>query len=338
MVKKNFSRKRYLVTGGSGFIGSALVRSLVKDGYAVRVLDDFSRGDARRLGEVLRSVELIRGDVRDASSVRRAAKGVDSICHLACINGTEFFYSKPDLVLEVGVKGMMNVLDACEAEKVPELILASSSEVYHMPQRIPTDESVGLSIPDPMNPRYSYAAAKMISEILTINYGRKRLPRAVIFRPHNVFGPDMGWEHVIPEFALRMKKAAGLNPSGTVDFHILGTGRETRSFIYIDDFIKGLRLVMARGDHLGIYHIGSQNEISIRQVAEAVGRCFGRSIRVISSGAAPKGGAPRRCPDIRKIRALGFKPEYSFAEGLKRTVEWYERNSNLAPYSKKRGK
>ena len=141
--------KKILVTGGTGFIGSALVIRLVHEGYRVRVLDNQSRGRARRIANVIDDVEVVEGDVRDAETVDRAAKGVDSVAHLAFVNGTEFFYSQPELVLDVGVRGMINVLDACLAHGVPELILASSSEVYQTPPKVPTDESVPLAVPDP---------------------------------------------------------------------------------------------------------------------------------------------------------------------------------------------
>jgi nucleoside-diphosphate-sugar epimerase len=95
--------------------------------------------------------------------VDRACQDIEVVCHLAFINGTEFFYSKPDLVLDVAVKGMVNVLDGALRHRVPELMIMSSSEVYHEPDRVPTDESVPLTIPDCLNPRYSYAAGKLIS-------------------------------------------------------------------------------------------------------------------------------------------------------------------------------
>ena len=206
------SGRRILVTGGSGFIGSALVKALVKDGNTVRVLDDNSRGAPRRLEEVKNDIEFIGGDVRDAAAVERAVRGMDEVHHLAFVNGTEFFYSAPELVLDVGVKGMINVIDACRAANVRNLVLASSSEVYQTPPQVPTDESAPLLVPDPTNPRYSYGGGKIISELMAINYGRKLFDRVLIFRPHNVYGPDMGFEHVVPQFALRLKKAARAAP------------------------------------------------------------------------------------------------------------------------------
>ena len=150
-------KKKFLVTGGSGFIGSALVHRLVKKGHNVRVLDNGFRGDMRRLNEIQGKIEYIEGDIRNKQIVFEACKNIDVICHLAFINGTEYFYSKPELVLEVGVKGMINVLDCSIEHGIKEFILMSSSEVYQTPTVVPTDESVGMSIPDPLNPRYSYA-------------------------------------------------------------------------------------------------------------------------------------------------------------------------------------
>src|SRR6516225_10083626 len=103
-------KKTYLVTGGSGFLGSALVKRLVEAGHAVRVFDNESRGNQSRLSAVREAIEFIEGDIRDAGAVERATRGVDSVCHLAFVNGTEHFYSHPELVLDVGVKGITNVV------------------------------------------------------------------------------------------------------------------------------------------------------------------------------------------------------------------------------------
>lgn len=322
--------KRYLVTGGTGFIGSALVKRLVKDGYKVRVLDNDIRGAKERLNSVANQIEFLKADIRDAMAVQNACQNVDSVVHLAYINGTEYFYKMPELVLEVGVRGMLNVIDACIKENVKELILASSSEVYQTPPKVPTDESAPMSIPDPLNPRYSYGGGKLISELMCINYGRKHFDRAIIFRPHNVYGPDMGREHVIPQFIIRMKDICNKDKNKEIKFPIQGTGKETRAFVFIDDFIDGLMLVLEKGKHLEIYNIGTMEEISIKQTAIEVGKCFGKRVLVVPGDPA-KGSAIRRCPDITKLRKLGYmsyKPKVPFKEGLKITAEWYGKNAD----------
>lgn len=314
--------KKVLVTGGTGFLGSGLVRGLLKAGAVVRSLDDDSRGAKSRLDDVKDKVEIVTGDVRNLDAVTRAVRGVDCVCHLAYLNGTEFFYSKPELVLEIGVKGMMNVLDACMAEGVKDLVLASSSEVYQTPPTVPTDESVPLSVPDVSNPRYSYGGGKIISELLALNYGRKHFDRVTIFRPHNAYGPDMGKEHVIPQLSMRLAGLAAAQPTGAIELPIQGTGEETRSFVYIDDMVDGMITVAENGEHLGVYHIGTTDEISIKDLAVAIGRAMGREVKV-KQGELQKGGTPRRCPDITKAGKIGYRPRVSLAAGLEKTVGWY---------------
>ena len=321
--------KRILVTGGTGFIGSALVRGLLDAGADVRSLDNDSRGAATRIGDVQHRIERLTGDIRDASAVRAAVRGMDVVCHLAYVNGTEFFYTKPELILEVATKGMMNVLDACVAENVRELVLASSSEVYQAPPTIPTDETAPLTVPDVLNPRFSYGGGKIISELLAVNYGRKFFDRTLICRPHNVYGPDMGWEHVIPQFALRLKECSDKQPDGVLTFPIQGTGDETRAFMYIDDFIRALLCVMEKGERLGIYHIGTDREVSMRELALLVARTCNRDIHIVP-GALQPGSTPRRCPDVGRLKAFGFEPEISLEDGVRRTTEWYLSNAPMS--------
>ena len=320
--------KKYLVTGGTGFIGSALVRMLLEEGQQVRVLDNNLRGSPERLSDKLSDIELIEADIRNADAVRNAVRGVDAVCHLAFINGTQYFYELPELVLDVGVKGMCNVLDACIENNVGELILASSSEVYQHANVIPTPETVPLIIPDPLNPRYSYAAGKIISEIMALNYSRKYFEKCIIFRPHNVYGPNMGWEHVIPQFVVRMKEAcANTAKNEVVRFPIQGTGTETRAFNYIDDFIKGLSALLKKGSNGEIYHIGTQEEVPIEDVVHLIADYFGRKVEIVP-GAMAEGGTPRRCPDTTKLAALGYAPSVPLAKGIQITAKWYDENAH----------
>jgi len=314
------SARRVLVTGGTGFIGSALVKALVHCGEAVRVFDDNSRGAARRLREVAHDIELIKGDIREAAAVDAAMRGIEEVHHLAFVNGTATFYSAPERVLDVGVKGIVNVIDCCRRRGIGHLVLASSSEVYQSPPRVPTDESAPLVIPDPFNPRLSYAAGKIISEMMVINHGRKHFERVLIFRPHNVYGPDMGLDHVIPQFAMQLKQTA--SAGGAAGFPIQGSGEETRSFCHVDDLVAGVMVMRERGEHLGIYHIGTAEEVTIADLARRMAAIAGREI-VIEPSAVLAGSTPRRCPDISKLRALGYEPRVLLDEGLPPTIKWY---------------
>jgi nucleoside-diphosphate-sugar epimerase len=313
---------RVLVTGGSGFIGSGLVKALLRAGSDVRVFDDNSRGHPRRLADVKNDIEFVAGDIRDAAAVERAAEGIDEVHHLAFVNGTEFFYTQPDLVLDVGVRGMLNVIDAARKHGIGKLVLASSSEVYQTPPKVPTDESAPLIVPDVANPRYSYGAGKLISEVMAVNFGRKYFERVLIFRPHNIYGPDMGNEHVIPQLALRLHALGKKQPSGKLRFDIQGTGQETRSFCFIDDLVAGVMVMREKGEHLGIYHVGTTEEVTIADLARRIAANAKRDIEIVA-GAIQPGGTPRRCPDISRLARLGYTPRTALDKGLPPTLAWY---------------
>ena len=314
--------KSYLVTGGSGFLGASLARRLVEMGHRVRVLDNGWRGSRERLSDLVYDLEFVEADIRDARAVDDAVKEVDTVVHMAFVNGTAFFYEQPDLVLDVGVKGIVNVIDACRRHDVGNLAVASSSEVYNEPRKVPTDESVPLTIPDPLNPRYSYSAGKLISEIMALNSGRAHFDRVVVFRPHNVYGPDMGWHHVIPEFVTRASRLVETQPEGKIEFQIQGDGRESRAFVHVEDFTDGLVRVIEKGEHLQIYHIGNDEETRIDELVRHVFAYFGRDYKIVP-GKRPAGSPTRRCPDIGKLRKLGFAPGIPLKNGIKGVIDWY---------------
>lgn len=317
-------KKKVLVTGGSGFLGAGLVKKLVHLGYDVKVLDNNFRGRARRLTEVMNDIEFIEGDIRDQETVNRALEGTEWLFHLAFVNGTKFFYGKPGLVLEVGVKGALTTMDAVKKNGIEKYILASSSEVYQEPTKVPTDESERIIIPDVTNPRFSYSGGKLISELLALHYLQPSDATRIIFRPHNVYGPDMGWEHVVPEFMLRIREL--LKTSGgktSVDFPIQGTGLETRAFCYVDDAVNGIIAAAEHGDDGKLYHVGVDEEISIGDVARQIGRIVGLDLN-LQTKALLQGSTTRRCPDISRLRALGYEPKVSLEEGLQKCWAWYK--------------
>ena len=255
--------------------------------------------------------------------------GCDSVIHLAYLQGTQTFYAEPRQVLDVAVRGMLNVLAACEATGCAELLLVSSSEAYQVATQVPTPETVALTVPDPLNPRYSYGGGKIACELMAVAWARTGvLDRLIIARPHNIYGPDMGREHVIPEFCLRMNRLVAEQPEGIIEFPIQGTGLETRSFCYIADCVDQLALLLDKAPPLGIYHVGTMVERTIEQVALEVATCYGRQVKVIP-GTLPKGSPPRRLPDTTKLDLLagiGGLPRTPFKDGLRATVDWYRRN------------
>lgn len=312
---------RSLVTGGGGFIGVALVQELLQQGHKVRVLDNFSRGSQMRLKPYLGLVEIVDGDVRDLEAVRAATDSQEMVWHLACVNGTRHFYEHPDLVLDVAVNGSLNTLKAASEAGVRRYVVASSAEAYATPDIVPTPEETRLLVPDPLNPRWSYGGGKIITELLTLHLGSKSL-ETIIFRPHNVFGPNMGHEHVIPNLTEKIVTLSDRLTAHHVELPIQGDGSETRAFCYVSDAAHGAYLAGMRGTKNSIYHVGTEREISIRFLAEEIGRILGVQVTVVP-GPLQVGGTPRRCPDTRKLGALGYAPSISLEHGLSRAVQWY---------------
>lgn len=305
-----------------------MVKKWLHDGHSVRVLDNGMRGQLRRLISVEDDIEYIQGDVRNFDDVNNACKGMDAIAHLAYINGTEFFYTKPELILEIALKGMINTIDAALNNNIGQYWLMSSGEVYQTPEHIPTNESVSLKVPDPLNPRYSYGGGKIISELYALNYGLTNFDKVVVVRPHNVYGPDMGWEHVVPQFILRANELSQVHQTGSLPFKIQGDGSHTRAFCFIDDFVEGAAIAFQEGGHREIYHVGTSDEVSIAQVAGKIVSSIGREVRIIG-GDEPAGQTSRRCPDISKVSSLGYMPQTTLDAGLKSTIDWYLQNLEL---------
>lgn len=310
---------RCVVTGGGGFIGAYLVRKLVHAGWQVVCVDNMLRGDRSRFADVADDVELHTCDVRDVDAVTRAFAGADVVFHLAAINGTENFYTRPELVLDVGLRGALAVVEAGQKADVPDLVVASSAEVYQEPPSVPTNEDVALMLPDSLNPRYSYGGSKIVSELIAFNYGQEHFRKVQVFRPHNVYGPNMGWKHVMPQFILRALEA---REAATTRFEIQSDGTETRAFAYVDDVVDGIVLMHGKGAHREVYHIGNDDEVSIRDLVALTGQVCDIDLEIVP-GPAVAGGTPRRCPDISKMRALGYDPAVGLEDGLRRTAEWY---------------
>lgn len=307
-----------VVTGAAGFIGAYLCRRLAARGHDVVAVDNYLRGQpARVVGQ--EGVTPFTCDVRDADALTRAIKDAQVVFHLAAINGTENFYKRPELVLDVGLRGALAVVEACRAAGVPDLVVASSAEVYQTPAVVPTDEMVPMIIPDALNPRYSYGGSKLVSELIAFNYGQDHFRKVQVFRPHNVYGPDMGWKHVIPQLVVRALSSA---EAGERTLPIQGDGSETRAFCYVDDVVDGIITMYEQGEHRAVYHIGSMEEVTIATLANKIIGSLGLQL-MIEPGPGAAGATPRRCPDIGRMRAIGYEPQIDLRSGIRRTADWY---------------
>jgi nucleoside-diphosphate-sugar epimerase len=276
---------RYLVTGATSFLGAPLVQQLLDSGHPVKELTD---------------------DIRDGPAVSYAAKNCDSIIHLAYAPA-----GAPGRdVLDVAVRGMLSVLGACEQQNVRELMLVSSP--------------LADDLHDSLEPAACYGAGKRISETMAAAWAQPRsFPRRVIIaRPSNVYGPGMGTYHVIPQFILRMQDLIRAGRKDPLPFPIRGTGRQLRSFIYVDDCATQLHTLLKDGaPGVNRYDVGTRNEQSIADVAQAVAACFGRTVEV-HSGSSLAEDPDRRLP--YPPRLLSDLPHVSFERGLEITVKWYQ--------------
>lgn len=304
----------FFITGGTGFLGSALTNFLISKKYKILIFDNNSRG---KLNRVKKSNNLffIKGDIRNIKDLSKCSKfKIKNIIHLAFINGTKNFYNKPLEVLEIAYLGMINIINFSIKNKIKNFFLSSSSEVYGNPCKIPTNERQALKIENILNPRFSYSGGKIFSELLAINYGKKYFDKMIIFRPHNVYGGDMGEDHVIPEIIKKIY-------TSKKKIKYFGTGNETRAFMYIDDFCSALYKIIKKGKHLNIYNIGVQKETSIKNLFMILKKnILNYKFKLVPSGIKLKGSPLRRCPDIKKLKNLGFKPKFSLEQGIKSII------------------
>jgi len=322
-------KKKALITGGAGFIGFHLARNLANQGYDVSILDNFSRGRKdEEFNELIKrdNVNFIRGDItKEDTFTLLGEEKFDYVYHLAAINGTENFYKIPDKVLKIGVLGIINVLDWFVKQNYGKVLFTSTSETYagglnlmkdDFP--IPTPESVPLVVEDPTNIRWCYGGSKILGEVAMYYWAKAYdMKNFVIVRPHNIYGPRMGFEHVIPQFIERIVKGERL-------FKIFG-GQETRTFFYIDDAVRAMQLVMESPETNGkTVNVGrSDGEIKIIDLAKTLFQLVGTDPE-FDVRPAPQGSVKRRCPDVSILRSLGFNPEVSLEYGLGKCFHWYK--------------
>lgn len=306
MHSKN-NKKTILITGASGFIGNALYARLNNENYNIIGLDNFFRG------KNLKNQTIIKGSIFDKKILKKLIRKSDIIIHLVAINGTRNFYNIPDKVFEVSMRGAMILYDCLNeiGDKNKKILLASSGEVYGEPKKIPTDEKVSLVVKDIFNNRYSYGGGKICQDLIARYLISKVVKECIIFRPHNVYGPNMGFDHVIPELMIKSLKAKN-------KITIEGSGKETRSFCYIDDFINGLIILIKKKiNGFNIFNIGNDHEISINNLTKLIIKNSKKNL-LIKNKKLRIGSSKRRCPDIKKIKRLGYKPIVNLETGIEK--------------------
>ncbi|MFH1511071.1 MAG: GDP-mannose 4,6-dehydratase [Candidatus Woesearchaeota archaeon] len=323
--------KKILITGGAGFIGYHLTKLLQEDkDNDITLVDNLQRGrmddDFKALLDHTNTF-FVEADLTDQNFYSSLDTDFDEVYHLAAINGTKLFYEIPQEVLRINTLTLVYILEWIRSLKhKPKLCFTSSNEAYAGALDsfgklvIPTPEKVPLVISDTYNARWSYAATKLVGELFVIHYAKAYDFPALIVRPHNFYGPRAGYEHVIPEFCLRVHKK--VDP-----FQIYGA-YDTRTFCYIADAMKAFVMLMdsdkTNGQPVETVHIGSNDEIQIIGLAKTLFEIIGWSPQKLDIHESPPGSVKRRLADISKIKDLvGWVPETSLNDGLKKTYEWY---------------
>jgi nucleoside-diphosphate-sugar epimerase len=319
--------KSVLITGGAGFIGLKLAQKLAEDGCRVDLLDDFSRGRADVEVSALRGrdgVELITLDLCAAKATDELSDGYDQIFHLAAILGVANVMNRPYETLSRNVEMTIEALRLARRQRaLTAFVFASTSEVYAGSLlagtlSFPTPEDSPLTLPPLDAQRTSYMLSKLYGEALTLQSG---VP-CVIVRPHNVYGPRMGTEHVIPELMNRMRM---LDRGDVLPIY---SPDHKRTFCYIDDAIEMIVRLAANADALGtVWNIGSESpEYTMMEVAQIIRRIMG-SAASLSPGKNTPGSPSRRCPAMARTNgATGWTDRVSLEEGIARSYDWYSHN------------
>ena len=303
-----------LVTGGAGFIGSHLVDRLVKVGLSVKVIDNLSSGRLENLSQHRGNprVEVITGDLKRIEDALKAVDGVNAVFHFAANPEVRVSTTNPEIHFNENVVATFNLLEAMRKRDVRELVFASSSSVYGEPERIPVGEEA------PIQPVSVYGASKAACENLIHAYVKLYGMKAVILRYANVVGPRLR-HGVIWDLANKLKK----NPN---ELEILGDGKQTRSYIYIDDAVEATMIAWRKtNDDYSVYNVGSEDWITVDEVADQVIEAMNlvnvrKIYKPVLHGVGWPGDVKKIALRIDKIKQLGFKPSLSSKEAVKATT------------------
>ncbi len=316
-------KKKVLVTGAGGFIGSHLTERLVELGYNVKALVKYNSrnswgwlDDSHLKGEM----EIVTGDVRNYDSVKHAMKNVDIVFHLAALIGIPYSYHSPDSYIDVNVRGTLNVLQAAKELNLKKVIHTSTSEVYGSAQYISINEL------HPIKTQSPYAATKAGADFLALSFCQSfELPVAIV-RPFNTFGPRQSARAIIPTIITQI-----LSNGATVE---VGSLNPTRDFTYVKDTVAGfIRAAEQNGSTGEVINLGSNFEISIRDLVEKIAKSMGVKIKIISKKERKrpnKSEVDRLHADTQKaLRILKWKPVYTLGQGLTETIAWFKTHKDI---------
>lgn len=319
-------KKRCLITGGAGFIGSHLAEELVKRGHPVTIVDNFYKGKSKYHEELTGNIPIIPISILDKNSMHELVNQHDVVFHLAAILGVKTTMEKSIELIETNFDGTRNILQAALKGK-KKVIFASTSEVYGKgtpPFSEEDDRLYGAT----SKIRWSYAICKTLEETLCLGYALQGLPVTIV-RYFNIYGPrakDGAYAGVIPRFI-----RAALQGD---DLLVYGDGKQTRCFTYVSDAVEATIAAMDEKVNGEIINIGSEDEKSIQEVAQDIHQLTHSSSKIVHvpfEKVYPHGfeEIPNRKPDVTKLKEMcQFHPNVSWEQGLKETIQWFREIEN----------
>ena len=326
--------KKIFITGSEGFIGSHLIEDLVKNNYSVKGLVQYNSFNNwgwidTMPKKILKEVELVHGDIRDADFIRNNLSNVKCVLNLAALIGIPYSYHAPSSYFNTNVMGLMNILNACKDKNI-SIIHTSTSEVYGTAIKIPIDEN------HPLQAQSPYSASKISADHLALSYFNSFDMDIKIIRPFNTFGPRQSLRAVIPSIITQLsEKNKKLN---------IGSITPTRDLTYIDDTVRAFRYAINNSKIIGqVINLGTGYEISIKNLINLIAEIMG--IKNLKIKEQKNRLRPKKSEVFRLVsnnnkakEFLGWTPNYSKKSGLKKglikTVEWYLDSKNIINFKK----
>lgn len=297
-------------------MGSHLAERFVSDGVEVVGLDNFSCGFMSNLENLMKKKEfhLIKGDIRKIADLQKGMKDADCVLHFAAQSSVPKSAENPLEDFEVNVKGTINILECARRMDVETVIFASSSTVYGVPEVLPTDEN------QPILPISNYGASKAAAEAFCTSYSALYGIRTANLRYYNIYGPRSR-RGVMFDLLEKLRK-------NWKELEVLGDGTQTKDFLYISDAVDATMLVIRKGKLRGeAYNVGYGRNFSVAEVVEKILKITGlaRKTKVKYTGKSWPGDVPVTLANISRLQSLGFRPEVSLEDGLRKFVDWYEK-------------
>ncbi len=301
---------RAVVTGGAGFIGSHLTDALLTNGYKVIVIDDLISGDKKNINPHAKFINknILSGDLSSEFS------DVDTVFHLAADPNVRTSAENPKASFDINVLGTFNILEACRAREIKQIVFTSTSTVYGQAKKLPTPENY------PCEPISNYGASKLACEGYISSYAHTYGIKGTVLRFANIFGPR-STHGIMYDFYNKLKR----NPN---EMEILGNGKQEKSYLYIDDCIEAMLVATQKQKEIySVFNVGSEETHSVNQVARVMCKILNLKPKFTYTGTPEgwKGDVTKMLLDVKKLKKIGWKEKTSFEDGVEKYLEWLGR-------------